>query len=179
MRPRLSLMIQIISTDISPRTSFHKRTNRSSYPNLPVRIFYALAVILLPPLLIVSAIPLGVVQFWGWLGAILAVIFIMILCFVATSFYAFTTIELTHGLVVLRSPLWRRKLKAEDVERVELSPPVNTLNMDWSLWRRTSQCIVHRRGSRPINLSFMPDGLKRRIAQTLDPTNWPPLPETE
>lgn len=152
---------------------------RRIYSNPQTRIMYVLALLLLPPLWVLLSFPLGVVYYWGWLGVIGAVILIIVCGFSTLSFVAFTSVEIDSGEVVLRAPFWRWRIRASEVEWVELNPPINTLSLGWSWWERDSQCIIYRRARFKINASFMPDGLKRRIAQTLDPARWPPLPEPQ
>ena len=43
--------------------------------------------------------------------------------------------------------------------------------MAW--WKPWSKLVIHRKGTYPIDASAMPDGLKLRIANALDPANFP------
>jgi len=132
--------------------------------------------------------------YWGSFGVAAVVIIGEATVLVILSLTNFTSVDIEQGRVILRSLLWRIIVHASDVERVEMNPPVNTLSLEWSWWKDSSRCVIHRKsrhptpsqppliirnrpGETPIDISGMPDGLKRRIAQTLDPANWPPLPE--
>lgn len=161
------------------RHRIHQGVRHSIYANVPARIAYLLAVLILPAVSMLLAIPLDVVRYWGWNGAVSAVVLIMAIIFAASSFTIFTSVEIGPDMVILRAPVWRRRIRAGDVDRVELNPPVNVLSLNWAWWERDSQCVIHRKTKFAINASFMPDGLKRRIAQTLDPANWPPLLKEE
>ena len=171
------------------------------YPNSPMRIAYILVSVAVPPFGLLFCVLFGVVRYWGWPAAIALTLFGTMLVLMIGSIWAFTSVEIGPGLVILRTPLKATSIQASNVKRVDLKPPVHTLSLGWSWWNPQSQCVIYRKtvdfnhtlrhqqnphivakyaiGEQPINVSAMPDGLKRRIAQTLDPTHWPPLPEPE
>jgi len=153
------------------------------------------------PVVTLISLLLRVHEYWGWPLLAVPPALTAILLLVAESRALFTSVEVGGDYVVLRAPFRKVVLRSRDVDHVELNPPVRTLSMDWGWWTRPSVCIIHRKVSdpnrtaahkknpwlvteyryseQPMDVTTMPDGLKRRIAQTLDPANWPPLPEEE
>jgi hypothetical protein len=170
------------------------------YSNSPAKIGYLLVSLVIPPVGLLFSVLFGVVRYWGWFAALGLTLFGTILVLMIGSIWAFTSVEIGPSYVILRTPLRATVIRSSEVERVDMDPPVHTLSLEWSWWARQSQCVIHRKtvdtahairhqrnpqlvakyaiGEQPINVSAMPDGLKRRIAQTLDPIHWPPLPES-
>lgn len=149
------------------------------YANRQAWTAYLLAIVIFPPFSVFCAMLFGVIDYWGWLGGIGGVLLAMSFVLIGFSFVAYTSVKIKPGTVILRSPIWRTTIRSTEVTWVKLDPPLNSLRMDWSWWKRDSQCVIYRRTKHQMNVSFMPDGLKRRIAQTLDPAHWPPLPEPQ
>ena len=171
------------------------------YANPPAPVFYIGTIGIVVPIGTLIGILLRVPEYWGWPVLIVADLLGIALLIVAESRTVFTSVEIGKNHVVLRAPFRKVNLHSQDIDRVELNPPVSTLSMVYSWWKRPSICIIHRKISdpnrvaahrknpwmvteyryseQPIDVTTMPDGLKRRIAQTLDPAHWPPLPEPQ
>jgi hypothetical protein len=122
----------------------------------------------------------GIIRLWGW-GFITVLIAVMVLVGVIMfSFFGFpASVTFGDGWVILWAPFRRLRMRREEVDNVELVPRAETLSPDWSFFDVQSRMTIHMENGRIVVLSMMPDGLKRRIAQTLDPAHWPPLPEPQ
>jgi len=171
------------------------------YANPPAPAFYVGTIGIVVPIGTLIGFLLRVHEYWGWSVLVVADFLGVALLIVAESRSVFTSVEIGKDYVVLRAPFRKVILHSQDIDRVELNPPVRTLSMDWAWWKHSSVCIIHRKVSdpnraaahkehpwlvteyryseQPIDVTTMPDGLKRRIAQTLDPAHWPPLPEPQ
>ncbi len=125
------------------------------------------------PITIGGSILLGVPRHWGWTGTAALILLAFVALYVLWSFFLFLSVDIRPGQVVLRAPLRRIHVVISAVERIELNPPVHSLSMDMPWWKPWSKLVIHRKGTYPIDASAMPDGLKLRIANALDPTNFP------
>jgi hypothetical protein len=121
----------------------------------------------------------GVVRYWGW-GFTFVLISLMIIVGAAIfSLGFFTSVVIGGESVILRAPFRRLCINRHEVSGVELNPGVHTLKLDWSFSDIPSKLTIHTTRMQTLTFSMMPDGLKRRIAQALDPAHWPPLPEPQ
>jgi len=172
---------------------------RKKFANPQAPAFYIVTIGIAVPIVTLISYFLRIHEYWGWPVLLVPPIITAILGLVAESISIFTSVDIGENYIILRAPLRKVVVSSNDVDRVELNPPVMTLKMDWGLWTHPSVCVIHRRVSdpnraaahkknpwlvteyryseQPIEIATMPDGLKRRIAQTLDPVHWPPLPE--
>ena len=125
------------------------------------------------PIAVGGAILLGVPRYWGWTGTAALILVGFVAAYVGWSFFLFLSVDIRPAHVVLRAPLRRIHVDMSAVERIELNPPVHSLSMDMPWWKPWSKLVIHRKGTYPIDASAMPDGLKLRIANALDPANFP------
>jgi len=88
------------------------------------------------------------------------------------SYTVFTSVTFEPGRVVMHGVLYRGIVSAQDVERIELDPPVRTLSLEWRIGETSSALIIYRRGKPYVNCNAMPNGLKLRIANALQPENF-------
>ena len=125
------------------------------------------------PIGLLGAVLFGVPRYFGWIatGALLLLLFVA--AYVGWSFFLFLSVDIWPGQVVLRSPFRRIHIVTSEIDRVELDPPVYSLSMDMPWWKPWSKLVIHRKSTYPIDASAMPDGLKLRIANALDPANFP------
>jgi len=130
------------------------------------------------PVAVVGSILLGVPRYWGWTGTAALILLAFVALYVGWSFFLFLSVDIRPGQIVLRAPLRRIHVDTSGVERIELNPPVRSLSMDMPWWKPWSKLVIHRTGTYPIDASVMPDGLKLRIANALDPANFP-LPDRD
>ena|SRR2546428_2137836 len=143
------------------------------YRNPVGSLILAVATVVLVPIGLAGGILFRVVEYFGWVGDLALTVFLVFILYLVWSFFLFLSVDIRPGRVVLRAPLRKFVVDAVDVERVELDPPVRSLTMKTPAWGRTSKLVIHRRKHNPIDASVMPDGLKMRIANALDPANHP------
>jgi len=120
----------------------------------------------------------GIIRLWGWEFTFILITLMTLVGVAMFSSFGFPiSVTFEDGRVVIWAPFRRLRINRDEVQNVELNPKIETLSLHWSFFDVQSKMTIHIVGNRPLVLSMMPDGLKRRIAQTLDPVHWPPLPE--
>jgi len=139
------------------------------YRNPPVPLVLGVFVLVEIPVAFFGAVLFGVPYYFGWFATVALIAFLLILVLVLLSFFLFASIEIEPGRVVFHALFWRYSVLASEVARIELDPPVTTLSMEMPAWGRTSKLVIHRSGRHSLDASFMPDGLKLRIAHALAP----------
>ena len=143
------------------------------YRNPIARVFLIIGTLVLVPVSQVGGYVFGVPQYFGWVAQAGLTVFVFAILYVLWSYWLFMAVEIGPGQVVLRAPFRRIVLVGSEVERIELTPPVTSLDMEIRWWEPWSKLVIHRRGRASVDASVMPDGLKLRIANALDSASYP------
>jgi len=125
------------------------------------------------PVALGGAVLFRVPAYFGWAATVGFILFMYAVVYSLLSYFLFLSVDVRPGRIVFRAPFRSIIIQPPEVVRIELEPPVRSLSMEMPWWKPWSKLTIHRKGSRPIDASAMPDGLKLRIANALRPDEFP------
>ncbi|MFQ6107888.1 MAG: hypothetical protein ACE5QF_09965 [Thermoplasmata archaeon] len=152
------------------------------YPNPPAKVLLALtplcpifgALIGIPYFLRVFT-PVALIIIGIPLTVIVHVVFLLLL-----STRLVLDSKIGQDYVELRYMFKRKRIHAEEVLGVEISPPVYSDSLEYRYWGEVdSVCTIKLRNQKRILLSLIPNGVKLRMARVLDPENFPSWPPSQ
>lgn len=82
--------------------------------------------------------------------------------------------EIGEDYVLLKYLFKRRRIGTKEVSRVTIDPPVYSDSLNYTWWgEKDSRCWIEFRDGEKLLATFMPNGVKLRMARVLDPENFP------
>src|SRR5436309_2998381 len=140
-----------MSTETLPRRPKRDHSDLVTYGNPPMRTALVIMFVYLPPFAVLASVIFRVPEYLGWALTVGIVVLRVVAVSFLVSFWAFVSVEVGEGRVVLRALFSQFVVHADDVQRIELDPPVRTLSMKYQWWKPWSKLIIHRNGMYPID----------------------------